>query len=156
MSDINDVTLSGRLTRDAELRQTAMGTAVAAFGLAVEDYRKGATDNSGKVTNAYTNYLDCSMFGERAEKVAPYLTKGRQLFVRGKVHWSSWEKDGQRHSKVDVTVDDLVLGSQPKGQQDQQAQRQQPQAEYSPQLQVAVNQAMAQPAPVIYDDETPF
>lgn len=163
MSDINSVALTGRITRDAEVRQTQGGSVVVTAGLAVADYRKDAVDASGKVTNEYVNFFDLTMFGERYSKLAPYITKGRQVTVQGRLHWSSWEKDGERRSKVDVTVLDLVLGQQPRGQEDGAQQAYQP-----PQnAQQAYDQVSVygkfmtygqQPAPQaeMYDSEIPF
>jgi len=53
------------------------------------------------------NYIDCSMFGTRAEKLSAYLTKGCKVAITGKLRWSQWEKDGSKRSKVDVVVDEL-------------------------------------------------
>lgn len=103
---INKVILTGNLTRDPELRATPAGTPVLAFSIAVNDRRKNPS--SGEWED-YPNYIDCSMFGTRAESLSKYLTKGSKVGVDGKLRWSQWEKDGQKRSKVDVVVDNLEL-----------------------------------------------
>lgn len=104
---INKAMISGNLTRDAELRQANGGMEVMSFSVAVNDRRK---DASGEWKD-YPNYIDCTMFGSRAGKLAAYLTKGTKVAVEGKLRWSQWERDGQKRSKVEVIVDDLELMS---------------------------------------------
>ena len=70
---INRVIISGNLTRDPELRSTAGGTSVLGFGVAVNDRRKN--QQTGEWED-YPNFVDCTMFGTRGEKLQPYLTKG--------------------------------------------------------------------------------
>lgn len=103
---INKVHISGNLTRDAELVD-AKGTSILRIGVAVNDRRKNA---SGEWED-YANFVDCTMFGRRAEALAKYLTKGAKVCVEGRLHYSSWEKDGQKRSKLDVTVDELEFMS---------------------------------------------
>lgn len=106
---INSVTLSGNCTRDAELRQTASGTSVLGFGLAVNERRKNTQTGEWE---DYANWVDCTMFGKRAQAVAPYVTKGAKVAVHGSLHYSSWERDGQKRSKLEVIVDELEFMSQ--------------------------------------------
>ena len=106
MSNINKVIISGRLTRDPELRQTAGGTAVLSFGMAVNDRRRNA--QSGQWED-YTNFVDCTVFGARAEALSRILSKGALVCAEGRLRWSQWEKDGQRRSKLEVVVEELEL-----------------------------------------------
>ena len=106
---INRVAISGNLTRDPELRQTASGMAVLGFSVAVNDRRKNQQTEQWE---DYPNYIDCSMFGTRAEKIAPYLSKGTKVAIAGKLRWSQWERDGQMRSKVEVIVDEIEFMSQ--------------------------------------------
>lgn len=101
---INRVVLSGNLTRDAEVRQTASGTPVMSFGLAVNDRRKNSQTGEWE---DYANFIDCTMFGSRAENVAQYLSKGQRVMIEGKLRYSTWERDGQKRSKIEVVIDDL-------------------------------------------------
>ena len=105
---INRVIISGNLTRSPELRNTASGMPVLVFGVAVNDRRK---DSSGEWTD-YVNWISCTMFGARAERVSRFLDKGSKVAVEGKLHYSQWEtKDGQKRSKIDVIVDELEFMS---------------------------------------------
>lgn len=114
---INRVVISGNLTRDAELRTTSGGTSVLSLGVAVNDRRK----NRDGEWEDYPNFVDCAVIGRRAEAIAQYLTKGAKVCVEGRLHYSSWEKDGQKRSKLDVTVDEIeFMSSRSGGQQQRQ------------------------------------
>ena len=73
---INKVVISGNLTRDGEIRTTQSGMSVLNIGVAVNDRIKNAT--SGEWED-YPNYVNCVMFGRRAEAIAQYLTKGTKV-----------------------------------------------------------------------------
>lgn len=105
---INRVSISGNLTRDSELRVTQGGTAVLGFGVAVNDRRKNP--QTGEWEDV-PNYVDCALFGKRADSLAGYLTKGTKVAVDGKLRYSSWERDGQRRSKLEVIVDEIEFMS---------------------------------------------
>lgn len=104
---INRVNISGNLTRDSELRATSSGMQIASFGVAVNDRRK---NQSGEWKD-YPNFIDCVMFGKRAESIFQYLTKGTKVAIEGKLRWSQWEKDGQKRSKLEVIVDEIEFMS---------------------------------------------
>lgn len=105
---INTVAISGNLTRDIEMRTTQGGMAIGRFGIAVNERRK---NQSGEWED-YANFVDCVMFGKRAESLAQYLTKGTKAAVKGRLHYSSWQSDdGSRRSKLEVVVDDIDLMS---------------------------------------------
>lgn len=101
---INRVIISGNLTRDAETRSTASGLPVLGIGVAVNDRRK--SPETGEWED-HPNYIDCTMFGPRAESLKRYLVKGTKVVVAGKLRWSQWKRDGQKRSKVDVVVEDI-------------------------------------------------
>ena len=103
---INRVNISGNLTRDPDLRATASGTQVLSFGVAVNDRRRNP--QSGEWED-YPNFVDCTMFGTRAEAVRRYLSKGSKVAIEGKLRYSSWERDGQRRHKLEVIAGELVL-----------------------------------------------
>ncbi|MBR5260137.1 MAG: single-stranded DNA-binding protein [Eggerthellaceae bacterium] len=105
---INRVMISGNLTRDPELRQTGSGMGVLGFGVAVNDRRRNPQTNEWE---DYPNFIDCTMFGARAEAIAKYLTKGTKVCIEGKLRWSQWERDGQKRSKIEVIVDELEFMS---------------------------------------------
>lgn len=105
---INRVVISGNLTRDPEVRTTASGMEVMSLGVAVNDRRK---NNRTGEWEDYANFFDCTMFGERAAKIKQYLSKGSKVTIEGKLRYSSWEKDGQKRSKIEVMVDDIEFMS---------------------------------------------
>ena len=110
---INTCIISGNLTRDAELRATAAGNPVCSFGVAVNDRRR----NQNGEWEDYANFVDCTIFGRRAEAIAKYLTKGAKVALEGRLHYSSWEdrNGGGRRSKLDVTVDEIEFMSSRQG-----------------------------------------
>lgn len=103
MSDLNRVTLVGRLTRDPEVRYTSAGMPIVSLGLAVNGRQK---DASGQWAEK-PNFFDVKMFGERFERLAQHLEKGRRVGVDGRLEWSSWETDGQKRSKIEVVANEL-------------------------------------------------
>ena len=156
---INRVAISGNLTRDPELRQTAGGMAILGFGVAVNDRRKN--QQTGEWED-YPNFIDCSMFGARAQSVSRFLSKGSKVAIEGKLRWSQWERDGQMRSKVEVIVDEIEfmsrqqrqLGSEPVYAAAAPAQPMQPVQPM--QQQFGGMPAPQQAAPSIYDDDIPF
>ena len=133
---INRVALTGRITREPELRRTASGMAILNLGVAVNDRRK---DPKSGEWGDYANFIDCVMFGTRAESISNYLHKGIKVAIDGKLRWSQWERDGYKRSKVEVTVDDIEILT-PKGEQVHSEQTQEP---------IEVTAA-------VYDDDIPF
>lgn len=115
---INSVTISGHLTRDMETSTTAGGTTIGRLGVAVNERRK----NQNGEWEDYANFVDCTLFGRRADALAQYLTKGTKVAIEGRLRYSSWQdKDGQKRSKLDVTVDEIEFMSiRQGGQQSQQ------------------------------------
>ena len=106
---INRVVISGNLTRDSELRSTAGGTPVLGLGVAVNDRRKN--QQTGEWED-YPNFIDCVMFGARAEAIAQYLHKGMKVAIEGKLRYRSWENpQGEKRSKVEVVVDEIEFMS---------------------------------------------
>ena len=113
---INRVCISGNLTRDAELRRTQGGMSILSFSVAVNERRK---NNQTGEWDDYPNYIDCSMFGTRVEKISGSLTKGTKVSIEGKLRYSSWERSGQKHSKVEVIVDEIEFMSKRQRQEQQ-------------------------------------
>lgn len=99
----NKVILMGNLTRDPEVRTTPSGQSVTSFGLAVNRTWRGADGNQQESVS----YIDCTAWGKTGEIIAQYVQKGRPLLVSGRLEQRSWEKDGQKHSKVEVIVEDF-------------------------------------------------
>jgi single-strand DNA-binding protein len=108
---INRVTITGNLTRDPDLRSTAGGMPVLGFGVAVNDRRKN--QQTGEWED-YPNFIDCTMFGARAQSISRFLSKGSKVAIEGKLRWSQWERDGQKRSKLEVIVDEIeFMNSRP-------------------------------------------
>lgn len=138
---INKVLITGNLTRDPELRETPSGFQVLNFGVAVNDRKRNQSTGQWE---DYANFVDCTMFGNRAASVARFLGKGSKVAIEGKLRWSQWEaQDGSKRSKLEVVVDELeFMNRNENGSQGQAYGRGE----------------VAQPAmeAVPYDDEIPF
>ena len=136
------------MTRSPELRSTASGTPVLSFGIAVNDSRK---DASGQWVDV-PNFFECSTFGNRATALSDILTKGMKVAITGKLHYSSWEKDGKKHSKVDIIAREIELMQNRKPQQGYQ-----PPQQAQPEPQWNARQAYAEaPQPEFYYEVLPF
>jgi len=115
MRDINTVALSGRLTREAELKYTHGGLAICEFGVAVNRSVK-----KGEEWVDEPSFIDCTLFGRFGESLAQYLQKGTQVMLDGELRQDRWQnKEGQNRSKVSVVVQNIVLGRKPGGAQHQ-------------------------------------
>ena len=109
---INSVTVSGRLTRDAELRQSQGGTPVLSFSLAVNERQKNR--QTGEWEDR-ANYVDCVLFGRLGEAIANRMAKGSKVCVSGRLRYSSWEgRDGQRRSKLEVVASEVEVMDAPR------------------------------------------
>jgi single-strand DNA-binding protein len=103
MTDINHVTLVGRLTRDAELKEN--GFAVSNFSIAVNCKRKRGDDWVDEA-----NFFDIVLFGRQAESLHQYLVKGKQIAIDGELKQDRWQtQDGQNRSKVVVIANSIQL-----------------------------------------------
>ena len=99
MADLNVVTLVGRLTKDAELSKTKNGVSVLTFTLANnQDRKKKDSDEYESVPN----YFYVSYFGERAEKICPYMTKGKCISVEGRLLQHTWTENNEYRSKLEI------------------------------------------------------
>jgi single-strand DNA-binding protein len=72
--------------------------------VAVNDRRKNQSTGEWE---DYPNFIDCTMFGTRAESVSRFLSRGSKVAIEGKLRWSQWERDGQKRSKIEVIVDEI-------------------------------------------------
>lgn len=105
MASYNRVILVGNLTRDVELRHLNTGSAVADVGLAVNDRRKTA---SGEWVDE-TTFVDVTLWGRTAEVASEYLSKGSPMLVEGRLKLDTWEKDGQKRSKLKVICEKMQM-----------------------------------------------
>ncbi len=102
--NVNKVFLMGNLTRDLEVRSLPSGMTVAGFGIAVNERYK---DRDGNWTDR-ANFIDCEIFGNRAEAMSKYLSKGSPVFIEGKLRLDQWQdKEGNKRSKLKVVVDNF-------------------------------------------------
>lgn len=97
---INVLTVSGNVGKDMEIRYTKNSKAVGAFSIPAK---------SGWGDNQKTSWLLVKVFGERAEKISQYITKGSLVTVTGQFVLEEWEKDGVKHSKAVLLASDIQL-----------------------------------------------
>ncbi len=104
MANFNKVLLMGNLTRDPQLSYTPSQTAIVEFGMAIN---RTWTGQDGQKKED-TCFVDCQAFGRAAENLNKYMSKGRLLFVEGRLNFSSWTaQDGSKRSKLRVTVENF-------------------------------------------------
>lgn len=116
MADINNVTLVGRLVRDAEARTTKSGKNIAAFTLAVSGIEK-----------EYVDFIDCLAWGKTADVVTKYTSKGKRVGVVGKLHINKYEtKDGEKRSRAEVIVNSIQLLSSAEASKKEDAEETKP------------------------------
>lgn len=113
VNDINQVALTGRLVKGAEVKYPRENFCVVTFTIASNENQK-----KGDQWEKRANYIDCSFSGNYAKALAPSMTKGRSITVTGKIHQDRWEKDGQKQSKIIIKVDNAKLGQLPNGKSD--------------------------------------
>jgi single-strand DNA-binding protein len=100
---MNIVIIKGNLTRDPEMRYTPKGTAIASFGIAVNEvWKNEAGEKMEKV-----HFFDIDCWGRMAENVAQYFYKGKPILVTGKLQLNSWDdkETGQKKSKVKIVME---------------------------------------------------
>ncbi len=104
MASFNRVVLLGNLTRDPELRYIGSGMAVSDIGLAVNDRVKR---NDQWVEE--TTFVDVTLWGRTAEVANEYLSKGSSVLIEGRLKLDSWEKDGQKRTKLKVVAERMQM-----------------------------------------------
>ncbi len=109
MAGINKVILIGNLGKDPELRYTPSGTAVASFSLATSEKWK---DRDGNMQDK-TEWHNIVVWGRQAEIAKEYLSKGRQVYIEGRIQTRSWDdKDGNKRYTTEIIAQRLnFLGS---------------------------------------------
>lgn len=127
---LNQVSVSGNLGADAELRSTRGGTPVLTFALAVNERVKQADGTWGD----RASWIDCVLFGTRAQALADWLRKGNKGAVQGRLRTSTWERDGVSHKRTEVVVEEVDLMTVRRDKQ----------------------QGAAQDAPGVYEEDVPF
>lgn len=126
---INRVEISGNLGRDPELRATQSGMQICTFSVCVNDRKK-----QGDKWVDVPNWVDVVFFGNRAESIDRYLSKGSLVFVAGRLRQSKWQDDkGNNRSKLEVIGEDIQFGGGNRTQDEPQEE-----------------------APELYDEDIPF
>ena len=102
-TSLNNVSLSGRLGQDPELRYTQSGDAVVSLSIAVDKAKKDSSDPSGYTTK--TNWIRLSAWRETAERMSKGLTKGDHIMVTGEIDVSEYvNKEGVKQTSTQVVV----------------------------------------------------
>ena len=104
--DLNRATIIGNVTRDPELRTTATGQNVCSFGVATN---QNWTDSAGqKQTKA--EYHNLVVWGKLAELAGQYLSKGRKVYVEGRLQTREWDaQDGAKRNRTEIVADNFIL-----------------------------------------------
>ncbi len=104
MGNLNKVMIIGNVGRDAELRYTANGTAVANFSVAVNSNRR----NQSGDWEEETEWFNVTLWADRAERQSQYITKGMPIFVEGRLRSSNWDDDqGVRHYRTEIVANNV-------------------------------------------------
>lgn len=114
MANVNKVMLLGNITRDLEVRYTPKGTAVCDLGMAVNRIRTG--DNGERIEEV--TYVDVTLWGRQAELAGQYLSKGRSVFIEGRLQLDQWDdkQTGQKRSRLRVVGENMqFIGGQGQG-----------------------------------------
>lgn len=107
---MNNCNFTGRLTKDPELKTTQGGKNYTRLCLAVD----GIKDKDGNKT---ADFIDCIAWNKSAEIIAQYARKGSKLGISGRLHTTTYEKDGEKRKAVDVVINEFdLLDSKPKDQ----------------------------------------
>lgn len=109
MSDFNKTFVMGRLVRNAETKTTSEGLFIAHFSLANNQAKKNQDGSWGETVH----FFEFSLYGKRAEALAPYLLQGQLVAIEGHLIQRRWEKEDKKFSKLEIAVDDIKLISKP-------------------------------------------
>ena len=106
---MNSVCLVGRLTRDPELKNSAAGTQICSFSLAVQRSYK---NQNGEYE---ADFINCTAFKKTAEFIQKYFSKGSQIAVQGEIRTRKWDDDGKTRYGTDVIVNNVTFVGSSKG-----------------------------------------
>lgn len=108
MSGVNKALIVGRLGQDPIIKYTDGGLAIANFSLATSESFK----NKDGEKEEKTEWHNIVAFGKLAEVCGEYLTKGKQIYLEGRLQTSNWEKEGVKHYKTEIVASNMqMLGS---------------------------------------------
>ena len=141
MQDLNSVFIIGRMTRNSELKYTNTGYAI--LNISIASNRSVKRDEEWKDE---VSFFQCVLFGKRAESLAEYLIKGKQIAISGSLQQDRWENnEGQKRSVVKIIVDKVQFI----GGKKQEATRAAPVAQAEPAKEEPVTEDN-------FDDDIPF
>jgi len=105
MSDVNKVIITGRVTRNSELRETPTGTPVTDISVVSNRIWTKDGDRQEDAT-----FVDVTIWGKQAATLSPMLTKGRHVMIEGRLKLNSWEtEEGLKRSKLTVVAESVNL-----------------------------------------------
>lgn len=111
--DLNRATVLGRLTRDPEVRTTPNGRSVASMAIATN--RVWVNQNTG-AKEEKVEFHNCVLWGKLAEIAGQYLSKGRRVYVEGRLETRDWTgNDGIKRYRTEIIVDNMIMLDGPKG-----------------------------------------
>ncbi|MCP3898785.1 MAG: single-stranded DNA-binding protein [Desulfobacteraceae bacterium] len=113
MAGVNKAIVVGRLGRDPEIRYSQQGTAVVNFSVATSEewYDKASGEKKER-----TQWHRIVVFGKQGENCEKFLSKGRQVYIEGRIQTSDYEKDGQKHYVTDIVANTVqFLGDRQSG-----------------------------------------
>lgn len=125
MSGVNKWIGVGFCGRDGELKYSQSGSAILSISIAVTEAWFDKNSNEKKER---TEWVSCTMFGSRAEAVSKFVTKGKQIYVEGRLRTRSWDdkETGKKVYKTEVVVSDLLLLGSGSGKRERQDERREP------------------------------
>jgi single-strand DNA-binding protein len=150
MNDLNKVTISGRLTRDPEVKFTPSGTAICNLSVAVN---KSWKDKNTGEKREQTSFVDVGLFQGQAEFAGKFCFKGQRIIVSGELKQEQWEdkNTGQKRSRLSINSNEIIPIDWPERDGEQsQPQQQRPQGNPAPHT--AVSQSGAPSS----DDDVPW
>lgn len=104
--DLNRATILGRLTRDPEVRNTTSGKSVATLSVATN--RVWSDDGGNR--QEQSEFHNCVLWGKLADIAAQYLSKGRRVYVEGRIQTRDWAgQDGVKRYRTEIVVDNLIM-----------------------------------------------
>ena len=135
---MNNATFAGNVGADCRINQVGENS-VCNFVLAVRDRKKGADGKN------LTIWVDCALWGKRADVMSGFLTKGTKVSVSGSVNVETYEKDGQTNAKLTLNVNDVTLQGSNGASTGGFQQQQKPAPQQAPAM-----------SPPDFDDDLPF
>ena len=110
--DLNRATILGRVTRDPEVKSTTSGQSVCTLSVATN---RAWTDSAG-VKQEKSEFHNCVLWGKLADIAGQYVTKGRRIYVEGRVETRDWTaQDGVKKYRTEIVVDNMIMLDGPRG-----------------------------------------